>query len=418
MANSPSSQSSHTSNLPLNQNPTSIYYIHPSDANSAQLVSFKFNGEGFTSWKRSMLLTLSAKNKAGFVDGTFVKPGDEYSAEYKAWERCNDLVCSWLLFNLDESIASSVMFLRSAKDVWSDLEERFGYTSLAQIYSLEQKLADINQGNQTVSEFFTSIKSIWDAIDEAHPLPYCTCNHCTCNLTKKIFERHQERMVIQFMMKLNDKFSTIRGNMLMMPSLPKATEAYRMFAQEEKHREISQFSCNTESLAFLAEKRKFPTAGDHRPPFKPNFSGNTYKGNRGRSSESYKHHTPSHGRSLIPGHELRLDKYKLDKPGSKYYCTHCRIPGHSIDRCYEVHGYPPGFKGSIDRRVVAMTHGHVDTPPVSEASSMPSLTPEQYQQFMQYLHTQKVPDHASEVNMHESHQGSAMMAERSLDASW
>jgi len=73
----------------------------------------------------------------------------------------------------------------------------------------------------------------------------------------------------------------------MMPSLPKATEAYRMFAQEEKHREISQLSCNTESLAFLAEKRKFPTTGGHRPPFKPNFSGNTYKGNRGRSSESY-----------------------------------------------------------------------------------------------------------------------------------
>lgn len=126
---------------------------------------------------------------------------------------------------MDESIAVRVMFLRSAKDIWLDLEERFGYTSLAQIYALEQKLSDITQGTQSVSEFLTSIKSVWDAIDEAYPLPYCTCNQCTCHLTKKIFERHQERMVIQFMMKLNDKFSTIRGNMLMMSSLPKATEA-------------------------------------------------------------------------------------------------------------------------------------------------------------------------------------------------
>ncbi|XP_021774669.1 uncharacterized protein LOC110738581 [Chenopodium quinoa] len=173
--------------LPLNQNPASNYNIHPSDANFTQLVSFKFNGEGFTSWKRAMLLTLSAKNKAGFVNGTHCRPVDETSPEYLAWERCNDLVCSWILFNLDKSIAGSVIFLRSAREIWLDLKERYGFTSLAKIYSLEQRLADISQGNASVSEFFTSIKSIWDAIDEAHPLPYCTCNNCSCNLTKRIF---------------------------------------------------------------------------------------------------------------------------------------------------------------------------------------------------------------------------------------
>ncbi|XP_021734751.1 uncharacterized protein LOC110701400 [Chenopodium quinoa] len=160
-------------------------------------------------------------------------------AEFKARERCKDLMCSWILFNLDKSISRSVMFLRTTREIWIDLEERYGYTSLAQIYALEQKLAKISQENQYVSEFFTKIKLVWDAIDEAHPLPYCTCNNCTCNLTKKIFERHQQKMVIQFMMKLSDKFGTIRGNMLTMSTLPKVTEAYKMFAQEEKHREIS-----------------------------------------------------------------------------------------------------------------------------------------------------------------------------------
>lgn len=58
-----------TSNLPLNQDPASKYYIHPSDANSSQLVSVKFNGDGFNNWKRAMKLALSAKNKLSFVDG-------------------------------------------------------------------------------------------------------------------------------------------------------------------------------------------------------------------------------------------------------------------------------------------------------------------------------------------------------------
>lgn len=89
--------------------PTSVYYIHPSDANTTQLVSVKFNGNGYSNWKRSIMLSLSAKNKLGFVDGTIAKPS-VVSTEYKAWERFNDLVCSWLLCNLDESISRSVMF--------------------------------------------------------------------------------------------------------------------------------------------------------------------------------------------------------------------------------------------------------------------------------------------------------------------
>lgn len=143
---------SEESTLPLNQNQTaSIISIPLMLINSAQLVSFKFNGEGFTSWKRTMLLTLSAKNKIGFVNGVFKPPVDETSDEFQAWSRCNDLVCSWLMFNLDESIAGTVMFKRSARDIWLDLKERFGYTSLAQIYALEQKLAEVAQGNQSVS---------------------------------------------------------------------------------------------------------------------------------------------------------------------------------------------------------------------------------------------------------------------------
>lgn len=44
--------------------------------------------------------------------------------------------------------------MQTAKEVWDDLEERFGYASMTQIYSLEQQLLDIKQGNDSISEFF------------------------------------------------------------------------------------------------------------------------------------------------------------------------------------------------------------------------------------------------------------------------
>lgn len=119
-----------------NQDPTSVYFIHPSDSNTNQLVSVKFNETGFNNWKRSMMLSLSAKNKIEFVDGSITKP-DSIAIELKAYERCNDLVCGWLLFNLDETIA------KSAREIWIELDERFGYTSMTQVYSLEQQLSEL-----------------------------------------------------------------------------------------------------------------------------------------------------------------------------------------------------------------------------------------------------------------------------------
>lgn len=383
-----------TSNLPLNQNPGSIYYTQPSDTNSIQLVSFKFNGEGFTSWKRSMLLTLSAKNKVGFVNGMIKKPVDESCAEFKAWERCNDLVCSWILFNLEESIAGSVMFRRGVREIWLDLEERYGYTSLAQIYGLEQKLSETTKGTQSVSEFFNGIKSIWDAIDEAHPLPYCTCNNCICNLTKRIYERHQEKMVIQFMMKLSEKYATIRGNMLMMQSLPKVTDAYRMFAQEEKHKEISQMHSHTEPMAFAAEKRRF----------NDNFqSKNTKSRNIGNSQGQTNFQKQGTYKQAGNG-------AKIDKPGSKYYCTHCEVPGHSVDRCFKIHGYPPNFRGLKRKAAAVAGNDAVDMEVDKMAGKV--LSVEQYNQPMNILNSQKIGDKSESSNKH------VLMAEGNLDSSW
>ncbi|XP_074351589.1 uncharacterized protein LOC141690714 [Apium graveolens] len=136
----------------------------------------------------SNTLTLSAKNKLGFVNGDIVEP-EKNAVEYKLWERCNDLVISWILFNLDESIAKSVLFMRTAKEIWDDIEERFGYALMTQIYSLEQQMLEISQGQDSISEFFTKMKTIWDGINDANPLPVCTCKLCTCNLTQRIVQK-------------------------------------------------------------------------------------------------------------------------------------------------------------------------------------------------------------------------------------
>lgn len=51
--------------------------LHPSDYPGMNLVSSVFNGRGYGSWRRVVVIALSAKSKLGFIDGTFVVPAAE-----------------------------------------------------------------------------------------------------------------------------------------------------------------------------------------------------------------------------------------------------------------------------------------------------------------------------------------------------
>lgn len=43
---------------------------------------------------------------------------------------------------------------------------------------------------------------------------------------------------------------------------------------------------------------------------------------------------------------------KSKKPGANYFCTHCKVQGHSVDRCFKLHGYPAGFTGFKDKKAM------------------------------------------------------------------
>lgn len=48
----------------------------------------------------------------------------------------------------------------------------------------------------------------------------------------------QDKRLIQFLMGLNEVYTIIRGNMFMMNPLPFMAQAFSLFVQEEKQREV------------------------------------------------------------------------------------------------------------------------------------------------------------------------------------
>ncbi|XP_019238231.1 PREDICTED: uncharacterized protein LOC109218330 [Nicotiana attenuata] len=193
------------------------FYLHPSDSPGMLFVNSPFDGRGYGGWRRGMLIALSAKNKVGLIDGTFLQPKIS-SDEFKSWTRCNDMVISWLLNTLSKAIAESVLYTKSAKEIWDELEERFGQSSGLQIYHLQKEMSESTQGNWDIAGYYTKLKRLWDELDSLDICQHCTCG-CSCGGKLKNNKSQQDNRPIQFLMGLNDTYAAARSNLLMLSPL-------------------------------------------------------------------------------------------------------------------------------------------------------------------------------------------------------
>ncbi|XP_070020552.1 uncharacterized protein LOC142180971 [Nicotiana tabacum] len=179
--------------------PSHPLHIHPSDSPGTQLVSPPFDGIGFVAWRKSMLVSLSAKNKLALIDGRQSKPPDN-SPYYSYWERCNDMVVAWITNSLSKDIATSVLGYDTSKEIWLDLNERFGPT-------------------------------------------------CSCGALPKF---HDKMKLFWFLAGLNESYNTVKSNILMISPLPSVSKAYSMLQHDERQRETSPApSFSSDSVSFL-----------------------------------------------------------------------------------------------------------------------------------------------------------------------
>ena len=68
-----------------------------------------------------MTTALSAKNKLGYVNGTILQSYDEADPLFFDWQKCNDLVLSWITNCLSRQIYATILYMYTAKEVWDDL---------------------------------------------------------------------------------------------------------------------------------------------------------------------------------------------------------------------------------------------------------------------------------------------------------
>ncbi|XP_070049340.1 uncharacterized protein [Nicotiana tomentosiformis] len=223
-----------------NLDSSSPLYIHPSENAWTMLVPVAFDGIGYRSWRRGVLRTLSVKNKVGFITGKGKKL-DAGHTTFDQWERCDDMVTSWILNSLSKYLADSLQYVRDAKELWQELEDRYDQTNGAKLYQLQKEISDLSQGTLDITGYYTKMKKLWEELNTLNAHAQCNCT-CTCGTKENMHKAEQDRRLIQFLMGLNEVYIVVRGSILMMNPLPSIAQAFSILIQEEKQRKVKPYN--------------------------------------------------------------------------------------------------------------------------------------------------------------------------------
>ncbi|GJU71538.1 putative RNA-directed DNA polymerase [Tanacetum coccineum] len=213
-------------------------------------------------------ITLQARNKYGFVDGSCLKESYATSDVLSAqWDRCNAIILTWIM-----NVVSQ----------------------------------DIYMGSREFDALTKLPKSSYDV-------------KCSCDASKELGLHQQLMKLMQFLMGLDDCYQPVRSSLLTRDPLLEVKDAYNVISREESHRGVPESSGGTESkqnaTSFVAK-----TFNNSKKQF--NNNGNNFT--RGTSSNANR------------------------GPNPNLNCKHYGKIGHTIDRCFEIVGFPQGFKRNFN----------------------------------------------------------------------
>ncbi|XP_019233040.1 PREDICTED: uncharacterized protein LOC109213667 [Nicotiana attenuata] len=383
-------------------------YVHPSDVLRTSLVSTPFDGTGYGSWRRNVLVALSIRNKLDFINGNSQKPSP-VSPLARQWQRFNDLVISWLVNSLSKEISHSVEYSEFAREIQNELEERYGKADGVEVFELKKEsnilmmkplpsigavysiiLSDEKQRNVSSGTQFPSTSASFSAgvFKQCYPSkvnfepskPSVTYKNCKTpgRTIDKCYKLHGYPPNFKFTRSPNLRKTAAHVELTSHAKFGTGdifTE-HGTLSQSEDMSDISGLTKDQYSQLTLLLQQS------HLSP-----------------SPSTRSRDPSKSRAE---NSINPSKVNFEPSKPSVTCKNCKKPGHTIDKCYKLHGYPPNFKFTRSPNL-RKTAAHVEltshaesgtgdifteygTLPQSEdMSDIPGLTKDQYSQLMLLL---------------------------------
>lgn len=259
------------------------------------------------------------------------------------------MVISWILNFVSQEIADSLMYMATARHIWTDLCDRFQQSNAPRVFQIKKLLSVLQQGSMDIFAYYTKLRTLWDELMDFLPV-----SACSCGAMKEWTCYYNQECVMQFLMGLNESYSQVRAQVLIIDLLEVISKVFSLVMQEERQRSIHQSA----SKDFL----------DRHSGFTPQVAAvgvRRYQNNRG----------PKEGRAEL-------------------LCSPCGFTNHSVDKCFKLHDYPPGHPKYDQKQ--PQSHGRMQVNQVSATDLKPQsvsnmsitdLTPFQCQLLITFLNS-------------------------------
>jgi len=89
------------------------------------------------------------------------------------------------------------VYIDNVSDVWKELKERFSKADRIRVWKLKFEINNLKQGNSSVNDYFTELRSLWEVFDSHRPTPSCVCHQrCVCASMRNVKEfRHEDQVI-------------------------------------------------------------------------------------------------------------------------------------------------------------------------------------------------------------------------------
>ncbi|XP_057740282.1 uncharacterized protein LOC130957441 [Arachis stenosperma] len=225
------------------------------------------------------------------------------------------------------------------------------------IAELEEELFAIKQGELFITGYYTMLKAIWKKLDNLRPIP--TCSRCigSCNCEFSIIRAYKEESnVVRLLRGLNEQFSTIRSQIILMTPLPKVNMVFSSLLQQERQIHMNDI-IDGKTLLFSSKNDRIE---------------NLSTAPRGRDRN-----------------RRGIGAFGRNRRGTKQ-CSYCGKSDHMADTCYKKYGYHPRYKSngsSINNVVVEEADAENSHPNQKKHDAKPgfNLSSEQKEALLAFL---------------------------------
>lgn len=144
------------------------------------------------------------------------------------------MIKSWIMNSVSKEISGSLLYIRTAAEVWKELKDRYSQSNRPRIYELKKSLSALSQESIDVTGYYTRLKTLCDELCEYQP-DLDPQNH----RMRSWFDYLQEECVLQFLIGLNDSFAPLRAQILTMDPFLSISKVFALAIQEERQRTLS-----------------------------------------------------------------------------------------------------------------------------------------------------------------------------------